>query len=166
MKSRLLTLALALQFTASALAADPQLTVRDAWIRTAPPRAPLAGYMVLENHSGTVRSLVSARSSAFGQVTIHRTERAAAGSTTMTQVAGVAVPAHGRLVFGPGAYHLMLEQPRHTLRAGEAVPVVFRMGDGSALTVQFEVRDARATPDQGTGGHEAHSMGSAHGGHP
>lgn len=165
MKSRLLTFTLALQFAASVFAADAQLTVRDAWIRTAPPNAPLAGYMTLENRSGAARSLVAARSSAFGQVTIHRTEHAA-GSTTMSQAAGVELPAHGRLVFGPGSYHLMLEQPRQALRAGDSVPVVLRWADGSALTVKFEVRDARATPDHGGGGHDAHSMGSLHGGHP
>lgn len=164
MKFRVVTFALTLQLAASVLAADASLTVGDAWIRTAPPKAPLAGYMTLENRSGAARVLVSASSSDFGQVTLHRVERVA-GSIAMTETSAVQVPAHGRLVFEPGGYHLMLEQPRRPLRVGDSVPVTLRWADGSALATKFEVRGLRGTPEDHAAGHDAHSMAEMHGGH-
>jgi len=155
MKPRLFALALACHFAASAFAAGGDLMVLEAWIRTAPPNAPLAGYMTLENRSGKERQLVAATSPDFGRVTVHRTEHAA-GMTAMKQLAALSIPAHGRLVLQPGADHLMLEEPKQALQAGRRVPVALRFADGSAMTVRFEVRDASA------GAHDHHRAAGVH----
>lgn len=164
MKFRLITFALTLQLAASVLAADATFAVRDAWIRAAPPEAPLAGYMTLENRSGTARVLVSASSSDFGQVTLHRIERAA-GSISMIRATAVEIPAHGQLVFEPGGYHLMLDQPRRALHVGDSVPLTLHWADGSALATKFEVREARASTADRTTAPMAPSMAGMHGGH-
>lgn len=146
MKLRLATFGLLMQLAASVLAADAALTVHDAWIRPAPPNAPvLAGYMTLDNRSAAARVLVGASSRAFGKVTIHRTEQAQ-GMSKMTHLAGVEIAAHEKMVFGPGGYHLMLEQPKRALNAGDSVPVVLRFADGSSAPVTFQVREPDALP--------------------
>lgn len=154
MKSRLVTLALVLQLAAAAWAADGTLTVRDPWIRPAPPNAPLAGYMTLENHSAARRTLMAASSREFGQVTIHRTQQVD-GVVTMKDLAGIGIAAHGKLVFEPGAHHLMFEQPKRPLRAGDSVSVVLRFSDGSAVPVTFRVREPDAMADHGHASHRA-----------
>lgn len=159
MKPRFLAFALAWLLAGSVFAADAKLVVLEAWIRTAPANAPLAGYMILENRSAKERSLVAATSPAFGRITVHRTEHAG-GVAAMKHLAAVSVPAHGRLVLEPGADHLMLEQPRHALHPGHPVPMALRFADGSVMTVNFLVRDAFA----GVDGH--HSTASGHGGRP
>ncbi len=157
MKSRFATLALLMQLAASLFAAEPALHVHDAWIRPAPPNAPvLAGYMSLENRSATPRTLLGASSRAFGRITIHRTEHAE-GMTRMTHIADVAVPAHGKTVFEPGAYHLMLEQPKLALNAGDSVAVVLEFAGGSSVSATFQVREQDASA--------AHEHGAAHGSH-
>lgn len=155
MKLRLALFGLLMPLAASVLAADAAPTVRDAWIRPAPPNVPvLAGYMILDNRSAAVRVLVGASSRAFGKVTIHRTEHAG-GTANMTHMAGVEIAAHGNAVFEPGAYHLMLAQPKRSLNAGDSVPVVLRFADGSRVPATFRVREPDAMSAQD--GHGSHA---------
>ncbi len=136
--------------------ADGNLVVTGAWIRTAPPNAPvLAGYMTMENRSSSGQSLVSVTSSAFGDVMMHRTDHAD-GVAHMTHLEQVNIAAHGKRVFQPDGYHLMLMQPKRPLRAGDRIPMDLRFADGSRLTVSFTVREqgmVGAGGDRGTAGH-------------
>ena len=125
-------------------AADP-VTVEDAWIREAPPGAPmLAGYLVLKNHSKQERALVAAESPAFGMVELHRTVLED-GMARMVAQERIAVPAGGQTALKPGDYHLMLMKPQQPLKAGDTADLVLRFDDGSTVTVNAVVR--RATMD-------------------
>ena len=136
--------------------ADGNLVVTGAWVRTAPPNAPvLAGYMIMENRSSSGKSLVSVTSPAFGDVMMHRTDHAD-GVVHMTHLEQVDIPAHGKLVFQPDGHHLMLMQPRRPLRAGDRIPMELQFADGSRLTVSFTVREqgmVGAAGDRGNAGH-------------
>ena len=46
------------------------------------------------------------------------------------------------LEFKPGAYHLMLMQPLHTLKAGDKVELTLTFANASPITVQAPVRNA------------------------
>lgn len=165
MKLRLALLGLLMQLAASVLAADTAPAVRDAWIRPAPPNAPvLAGYMVLDNRSTAAAVLVGASSRAFGKVTIHRTEHVA-GVANMTHMAGVEIAAHGKAVFEPGAYHLMLAQPKRPLSAGDSVPVVLRFADGTRVPATFQVREPEAASAHEHVAQESRPSGNRHGAH-
>lgn len=146
MKNKLILAGLFLQSIASIAIADGELIVRGAWIRAAPPNAPvLAGYMTIENHSRTSKSLVGAASPAFSDVTIHRTEHID-GVARMSHVVKVDIAASGKRVFQPDGYHLMLMQPKQPLRAGNRVPLELRFADGSKVSVVFPVRERQAEP--------------------
>jgi copper(I)-binding protein len=123
-----------------ASAADSTIVIRDAWIREAPPNsAVLAGYMILENQTDKSQSLTSASSTAFGRAMIHRTEQKD-GMAHMMHQKQVTIPAKGKVVFAPGGYHLMLMEPKRSLRAGDQADVDLFFEDESKISVIFEVR--------------------------
>ena len=116
------------------------VTVRDAWVREAPPMSQsLAGYMSLENHSSQSYTLVGANSLDFGRVMVHETE-IKNGVARMSHRAEVRIAAGNTAVFAPGGLHLMLMQPTRTLRAGDRVSVELLFTDGRRVSVDFEVR--------------------------
>lgn len=120
------------------------LSLQDAWIRHLPGTLPDAGYFTLRNATRVPVSLVGARSPAFGRVMLHHSVRQPDGRTRMVPVARVDVPAGGAVRFAPGAYHLMLTQPRHPAHVGDRIPVTLIFADGHQLTAAFGIRPASA----------------------
>ena len=50
---------------------DGGIVVKDPWVREAPPVSPvLAGYMIIENHTGTIQDLTAVTSSSFQKIRI------------------------------------------------------------------------------------------------
>lgn len=146
MNTRLILLGLFLQLIAAAVsAADGDLVaVHGAWIRAAPPNAPvLAGYMTIKNQSRLAKVLAHATSPAFASVTLHRTEHVD-GVARMSHVPEVKIMANGEFVFQPDGYHLMLAQPRRPLRTGDRVPIELEFADGSRVSAVFAVREQTA----------------------
>lgn len=126
-------------------AAATTVVVKNPWIREAPPAASaMAGYMVLENSGATVQALTGATSTAFDDVMAHRTV-IKNGMASMVHVAKVEIPAHGKLVFAPGGYHLMLMQPKRALHVGDKVKITLEFANGSKLPVEYTVR--KTAPD-------------------
>ena len=64
------------------------------------------------------------------------------GQERMVEVASVPVPAHGKVSFAPGGYHLMCMSPAAAMRPGQSVPVTLRFAGGESLTASFPVRNA------------------------
>ena len=119
------------------------VSVRDAWVREAPPgMTMMAGYMELRNNSSRPQVLVAARSSGFESVTIHRTI-VKDGIARMVHAPQIELAANASLIFAPGSYHLMLMNPKRTLRAGDAVVVDLEFRGGLVLPATFEVRKLR-----------------------
>jgi copper(I)-binding protein len=116
------------------------VSVRDAWVRETPPgMTMMAGYMELRNNTSRPQVLVAARSSGFESVTIHRTI-VKDGIASMVHTPQIELAANASLIFAPGSYHLMLMNPKRTLRAGEAVVVNLEFRGGLVLPATFEVR--------------------------
>jgi copper(I)-binding protein len=116
------------------------VSVRDAWIRETPPSmSMMAGYMELRNSTSLPQVLVAASSSGFESVTIHRTI-AKDGITGMVHASQIQLAPNARLIFAPGGYHLMLMNPKRTLRAGDPVVINLEFRGGLVLPVTFEVR--------------------------
>jgi len=116
------------------------VSVRDAWVRETPPGvAMMAGYMVLQNNTSRSQVLVAARSSGFEIVMIHRTI-VKEGLTGMEHAAKIEILPNASLIFAPGGYHLMLMNPKRTLRAGDPVVINLEFRGGLVLPVAFEVR--------------------------
>jgi copper(I)-binding protein len=116
------------------------VSVRDAWVRETPPGvAVMAGYMLLQNNTSRPQVLVAARSSSFETVMIHRTI-AKEGMTGMEHAAQIELLPNASLLFAPGGYHLMLLNPKRTLRAGDRVEIRLEFRGGLVLPVAYEVR--------------------------
>lgn len=138
MRLRLLTFALL--FGASLATRADAVTVRDAWVREAPPGAAvLAAYLTIENPGPRAVKLVGVTSPDFDSVMLHQT-RVREGVATMMAVDALSVPARGRAALVPGGDHLMLYGPHRALAAGASVTLRLRFDSGATLTVKAPVR--------------------------
>ena len=132
--------ALALAHPASE-ASDNTLTVRDAWVREAPPNAQiLAGYAQIENTTGHADAIIAISSAAFEKAEIHRSE-VKDGVARMAQVKSLDLPPGQTVKLEPGGTHLMLFNPKSPLRAGQHVTLSFTLSSGKTLSVNAEVRN-------------------------
>jgi hypothetical protein len=116
------------------------ISVRDAWIREAPPGATLmAGYLELRNTTSRPQVLVAASSTGFESVMMHRT-MVKDGMAGMEHLSQIELAPNASLIFAPGGNHLMLMNPKRALRAGDAVVIKLEFRGGLVLPVTFAVR--------------------------
>jgi len=122
------------------LASARDITVKNAWIREAPPAAQrLAAYMVIENNSTHAIALDSASSPDFRMVEIHRTKMDN-GIAHMIKQTHVKILPGESLTLEPGSYHLMLMQPLRSLRAGDTVRLSLHFANSSPIDITATVR--------------------------
>lgn len=133
--------ALAAAALALMAAAPAGVAVEGAWMRSIIPSRPAAGYFTLENTSGADLSLVGASSPACGMLMLHQSMDMG-GQAMMKMVPAVKLPAHGKVSFSPGGYHLMCVNPTSAMRHGATVPVTLRFSNGETITTPFPVRNA------------------------
>jgi hypothetical protein len=124
----------------AAATGEAGISVRDAWVRETPPGVDMmAGYMVLQNNTSRSQVLVAASSSGFETVMIHRTI-VKDGLAGMVHASQTELAPNASLIFAPGGYHLMLMNPKRTLRAGDRVDITLKFRGGLVLPVAYEVR--------------------------
>lgn len=136
----LCALAVAAGLATPALAAP--LEVGDAWFRALPAGLPAGGYFTLRNNGAADASLTGASSPACGMLMLHMSMEEG-GTSSMMQVKSVSVPAHGKLAFAPGGYHLMCMHPAGAMKPGATVAVTLEFADGTKLEAPFAVKDAK-----------------------
>lgn len=125
----------------TATAAERDLHVSDAWIRSIVPSRPAAGYFKLMNRGDQEVELTGASSPACGGMMLHHSMREN-GVDKMMMVKSVPVPAHGSIAFAPGGYHLMCTQPTSAIKPGDSVPVTLTFSNGASVTAGFAVKGA------------------------
>ncbi len=107
--------------------------IEDGWIRQPPaPRPMLAGFGRIANRCADAVAVVSARSPAFGEVSLHET-RVVDGVSRMRGIARLPIEARGEALLQPGGLHLMLMQPVDALGDGAHVPLFLRLEDGREI---------------------------------
>ena len=127
----------------AAQAADAaDLVVKDGWFRTLPGNLPAGGYFTLHNGSTAVATLTGAESPACGMLMLHKSE-SEGGAMKMLDVASVPVPVGGDITFAPGGYHLMCMDAKPEMKPGATVPVTLDFADGSKVTSNFAVKNAK-----------------------
>jgi hypothetical protein len=131
----------ALAISAPTRAAEGGLALGDPWFRLVMPSLPAAGYFILSNTSDATQTLTGAASPACGMLMLHQSVEQG-GQERMVMVDKVVVPAHGKVGFAPGGYHLMCTSPTAAMRPGHSVPVTLHFADGGSLTASFAVRSA------------------------
>lgn len=137
-----LRIVIGIVLTMSCLVAFPDTTlvVHDAWVREAPPGAPvLAAYFSLENTGLKADKLVAVRSPNFEKIEIHATE-IRAGVARMIALDTLTIPPRAVVKLVPGGRHLMLHNPRRTLAAGMNVKLELHFDSGKQLHIVAPVR--------------------------
>jgi copper(I)-binding protein len=129
----------------AAPAVRPVLTVTGAWSRPAVAGTTGVGYMTLANHGNAADALVSIASPAASRVEMHSSSMTG-GVMSMEREDKVAVPAGGQVVFGPGAYHVMLIGLKSTLKPGDRAPATLTFASGAHLKVAFTVSSGMGPP--------------------
>lgn len=138
MDIRLALLLLCLPLSACARDCAPQ--VKDGWIRLMPGSMPMqAGFGRIDNRCPMPATIVSASSPSYGSVELHES-RMVGGVSRMRAVPELRIAPDGAAVLQPGGLHLMLMQPKSSLKAGSRVAIEFELKDGRRLLGEFEVR--------------------------
>jgi copper(I)-binding protein len=140
-----LALCVGLLGTTAARAGEPapDIQVKEAWIRWLPANVPGGGYMTVINTGSATRALVGASSPDYGEVTMHQT-RLRNGMNEMTQVESIELKPRIPVRFAEGGYHLMLMQPKRSLKPGDRVLITLRFAQGPSVEVPFDVRAGNA----------------------
>ena len=139
MKGRLLLGAALLSVLAGCGRGDATLSVRDAWVRPAPPDARMtAAYLVIENPGPVPAALTGVECAAFALAEVHETV-VVDGMSRMRERPRVEVPADGELSLSPGGLHVMLMRPVGPMPSEGDVPLVLVFEDGRRIEVSAPV---------------------------
>lgn len=105
----------------TAMAADINIKVEDAWIRATAPGQQVAGaYMLIT--SPVNATLMKVQSPAAGRMEIHLM-RMNHGVMEMREVGTLALPKGETVKLAPGGFHLMLFDLKQPFKEGETVPI-------------------------------------------
>jgi periplasmic copper chaperone A len=118
---------------------EPDIQVKEAWIRWLPANVPGGGYMTVINTGSAARVLIGASSPDYGEIGMHQT-RLRDGVNEMTPVASIELRPRIPVRFAEGGYHLMLLRPKRPLKPGDRVLITLRFAQGPSVEVPFEVR--------------------------
>lgn len=137
----LLCLLAACAFSATAWSAtNPQLLVRDGYVRGLPPgTANTSAYMVLVNNSDEDIVLTGATTPAANMVMIHNSVTRQGGMMAMEHVMAATVPARGKLELKTGGMHLMLMGLKKPLRDGNSVKLSLQFEGGFVHSIDLPV---------------------------
>ena len=100
-----------------------------------------AAYFVIVNDGDAADALVGASADVAGTVELHET-RVVNDVAQMAPVARVEIPAHGRVEFKPGGYHVMLMGLTHDLMQGETLKLTLQFEKSGAVTLDVPVQPA------------------------
>lgn len=118
-----------------------ELTIQDVWARPGNTGGTSAVYLTVENPASTDETLTSVTSDVAETVEMHLSEMDSSGVMSMHQQPAIAIPANGKVEFGPGGLHIMLLNLRKDLRPGEKFQVTLNFQNKGALEVEAEVRE-------------------------
>lgn len=128
------------------------LHIAHPWSLALPPNAPnVAAYFVVHNNGKADDRLLGVDSPISDDAQLHEHAQTSGGTMKMQQVPSVTVPAGKDLTFAPGAYHVMLMQPkeRSLLSDGKRFPLTLHFEKAGDITVEVAVqKQAPADPPQ------------------
>ncbi|QBF24960.1 copper chaperone PCu(A)C [Pseudomonas tructae] len=130
-----------------------ELHIAHPWSQELPPNAPnVAAYFVVHNNGKTADTLLSVDSPISDDAQLHEHVHKD-GLMKMQQVPSVEVPAGGDLKFAPGAYHVMLMQPkdRSLLTDGKRFPLTLHFKNAGDITVEVAVQ--KQAPEEAAHSH-------------
>jgi len=131
-------IALAALLAAASLAAQAEVTVKDAWVRgTVAGQKASGGFMTVTSTEDA--KIVAVKSPVARSAEIHNTE-AHHGVMHMHAVDALPLPAGKAVELKPGGHHVMLMGLARPLGAGETVPITLTVENARGQRTQVEVK--------------------------
>jgi len=128
--------------------AQPEIEVKDPWVRLVPPNAKsTAAYMKIENKGTEADRLVDASNNVSKITELHETVEG-----KMRRVKAIEVPAGKTVELKPGGLHVMLINLKEPLKEGQTVEITLKFEKSGEIKVQAPVR-------KGKGGMHHHHQG-------
>ncbi len=122
-------LALLFTVTLQSAHASADIVIDDPWVREGPPSATvLAGYMRIKNTSSNNHTLTKVSSPEFETIEMHESIEKD-GFMRMQKHTKIPIAARDTLVFAPSGFHLMLMDPKVSIKAGAKVTLIFTFQD-------------------------------------
>lgn len=131
------------------------ITVERPWSRATPGESDVAvGYLTIRNAGSAPDRLVSATAEVAGRTGPHSMAMADGVMRMRPLPGGIGVPAHGTATLAPDGDHLMLEELKHPLKAGErfGATLVFERAGPIPVTFTVESIGARGPGGDAAGG--------------
>lgn len=139
-KTRMSALLWALLPLAAMAQVQPELELRDAWVRALPPTQPnTAAYLAIRNPGPEALKITAATAELAERVEIHTT-REVDGYMRMQQLQHLDLPAGGEVALAPGGTHLMLLGLARMPAVGETVELCLVLASGAQACTRAEVR--------------------------
>lgn len=109
------------------------------WSREAPPNAPvIGGFLQLNNHGDKEDALIAAESPISSHIELHN-HLMQDGVMKMVKVDEISVSANDSVALEPGSFHLMIFNPRQTLKQGDRFPVTLTFKNAGTIEVEMAV---------------------------
>lgn len=117
------------------------ILIKDAWVREVPGGSEItAGYMTLENLTGSDDRLIEVNCDLAKNTEIHRSYIDENDIAHMEQVKSVQIPSKERVELSPGGYHLMLMGVDKNLNSKEKVKLELNFEKSGKKIIDVEVR--------------------------
>jgi copper(I)-binding protein len=117
-----------------------EIKITDAYIPQPASPDVAAAYFTVTDAGPVGDVLLSATSKPASQASLMQESETGANAGVMTNITGgLSIPANGAVELGPGGYHLMLNNPAATLKAGQTVVLDLRFKNSGTVTVRVPV---------------------------
>lgn len=117
-----------------------QLTVKDAWARSALQGNPTAIYFVINNPTDEEDVLLTASTDASMMTELHMSSMDASGVMKMTPQENVPVPAKSEVIFKQGGLHVMLMNIKKDLKPGDTVKLTLNFEKAGQIVLDVPVK--------------------------
>ncbi|MEM6998452.1 MAG: copper chaperone PCu(A)C [Pseudomonadota bacterium] len=119
---------------------NKNIDISKVWISAAPPTVSvLAAYAKIQNLSNEKQVLTSVTSPSFSKIELHLS-KIINDVAKMEKQESLAIQANNKIDLTPGAYHLMLFNPKSPIEAGSAISLTFIFSDNTSKTVEAIVK--------------------------
>ena len=136
-----------------------KVTIDHPWSRPTPPGTPMGvGYLVIVNNSKKDITLTAAETPRAGHVSIHESLMKDGVMRMQPVKGGLKIPAGSKVELKPHGYHLMLEQLKEPLKAGERLPLSLNFDGAETIKVELLVEPLDKDMTEQPMDHSGHHM--------
>lgn len=125
----------------SACGSTRELTVQDAWTRSAQRGDNSPAYLIIRNATNVDDILLSASTEVAESVEIHISMKDANGVMSMSPQESIPIPAQQEIIFKPGGLHVMLVNLNRNLIEGDLLTLMLNFEQTAEVILQVPVRD-------------------------